>query len=221
MLAKDLISDEVPFLKTSDTGMYAMHLMEIFRVSQLPIVNNKEFLGLIADTDILDMNEPEEAIGNHHLSLTKPFVTAYQHIYEVIDAMARMEISLVPVLDDNNHYLGVILANDIIKWLASLFSLKQPGCVLVLEVRNTDYSLTEIAKIIEENDTKILSLYISANKESDLLEVNIKINKVDPVSVIATFERYNYKVKAFYTESTELDDLYNERFKLLMRYLNT
>ena len=56
MLAKDLITDEIPPLKTSDTGLMAINWMEEFKVSQLPIVEKHEYLGLISDTDILDLN---------------------------------------------------------------------------------------------------------------------------------------------------------------------
>ncbi len=75
MVANDLISEIIPSLKTSDTGQTALNWMEIFRISHLPIVNNQDFLGLISDTDIYDMNQPEEPIGNHELTLLKPFVT--------------------------------------------------------------------------------------------------------------------------------------------------
>ena len=82
MLAKDFISGIVPALHTSDTGQKALNWMEVFRVSHLPIVNDKEFLGLISDTDIYDMNMADEPIGNHNLSLFSPFVYLDQHIYE-------------------------------------------------------------------------------------------------------------------------------------------
>lgn len=44
MLAKELISDIILPLKTSDTGITALNWMEEFRVSHLPIVNNQDFL---------------------------------------------------------------------------------------------------------------------------------------------------------------------------------
>jgi acetoin utilization protein AcuB len=84
MVAKDLISEVIPSLKTSDLGQTALNWMEIFRISHLPIVNNQDFLGLISDTDIYDMNQPNEPIGNHTLTLLKPYVTTEQHIFEVI-----------------------------------------------------------------------------------------------------------------------------------------
>ena len=81
MFARDLISEVVPSLKTSDTGQMALNWMEIFRISHLPIVNNQDFLGLISDADIYDMNHPEEPIGNHTLTLLKPYFTFDQHIF--------------------------------------------------------------------------------------------------------------------------------------------
>ena len=63
MLAEDLLSNVIPALKTSDTGLDALNWMEVFRVSHLPIVNNADFLGLISDSDIYDLNKAEEPLG--------------------------------------------------------------------------------------------------------------------------------------------------------------
>ena len=90
MLARELISDVVTALRTSDSGTSALSWMEVFRVKHLPIVNHREFLGLISDSDIYDLNDPDEPVGNHNLSLQKPYVNEDQHIYEVIELLARM-----------------------------------------------------------------------------------------------------------------------------------
>ena len=74
MLARELISDVVTALKTSDSGTLALSWMEVFRIKHLPIVNHREFLGLISDSDIYDLNDPDEPVGNHNLSLQKPYV---------------------------------------------------------------------------------------------------------------------------------------------------
>ena len=127
MVAKDLISEVVPSLKTSDLGQTALNWMEIFRISHLPIVNNQEFLGLISDADIYDMNKPDEPIGNHALALYKPFVTTGQHIFEVVGLASRLKLTVVPVLDNKNHFKGVITTNDLIRHIAEISSLDQPG----------------------------------------------------------------------------------------------
>ena len=220
MLAKDLISEVIPSLKTSDLGQTALNWMEIFRVSHLPIVNNQDFLGLISDADIYDMNQPEEPIGNHALTLFKPYVDGEQHIFEVIGLASRLKLSVIPVLDSNSHFKGVITINDLIRYLAGLSSMDQPGGIIVLELIERDYSLSQIAQIVESNNVKVLSMYITSPPESTKLEVTLKVNTGDLVSVIKTFERYNYEVKTWVTDNDSMDRFYSERFDLLMKYLN-
>lgn len=220
MVALDLISDVIPSLKTSDTGQTALNLMEIYRISHLPIVNNLDFLGLISDGDIYDMNQPEEPIGNHELTLLKPYVRDDQHLFEVIGLAARLKLTVVPVLNDKNHYIGVITTSDLIRHIAGISSMDQPGGIIVLEMIERDYSLSQIAQIIESNNIKVLSMYITSPADSTRLEVTLKVNATDLLSVIRTFERYNYDVKTWITTNDSLDRFYSERFDLLMKYLN-
>jgi acetoin utilization protein AcuB len=220
MIAKDLISEVIPALKTSDLGQTALNWMEIFRVSHLPIVNNQDFLGLISDADIYDMNQASEPIGNHELTLIKPYVREDQHIFEVIGLASRMKLSVVPVLNNKNHYLGVITTSDLIRHMAGISSMDQPGGILVLELLERDYSLTQIAQIVESNNVRIMSMYITSPPESTKLEVTLKVNSTELTSVIRTFERYNYEVKTWISTNDSMEALYSERFDLLMKYLN-
>lgn len=220
MVAKDLISVDIPSLKTSDLAQTALNWMEIFRVSHLPIVNNQDFLGLISDADIYDMNQPDEPIGNHKLTLLKPFVEAEQHLFEVIGLASRLKLSVVPVLDNLNHFLGVITITDLIRHMAGISSMDQPGGIIVLELVSRDYSLSQIAQIVESNNVKVLSMYITSPPESTKLEVTLKVNSGDLTSVVRTFERYNYEVKTWVSDNDSMDGFYSERFDLLMKYLN-
>jgi len=220
MVAKDLISEVIPSLKTSDTGQTALNWMEIFRGSHLPIVNNLDFLGLISDTDIYDMNQPEEPIGNHALTLLKPYVTDEQHLFEVIGLASRLKLTIVPVLDEKSHFMGVITTTDLIRYLAGISSMDQQGGIIVLELIERDYSLSQIAQIVEGNNIKVLSMYVTSPPESTRLEVTIKVNTNELASVIRTFERYNYDVKTWVTSDDSMDKFYSERFDLLMKYMN-
>jgi len=220
VLAKELISEVVSELKTSDTGQTALNWMEVFRISHLPIVNNLEFLGLISDTDIYDLNDPEQPIGNHKLSLIKPFVRLDQHIFDVISLAARLKLSVVPVLDDHNHYKGVIMVSDLIAELAKMTSLNEPGGLIVLDILQNDYSLSQIAQIIESNDAKILNLYISSHPDSTRMEVTIKLNTNNLMPIIRTFERFEYEVTAWHGEEDDMNSFYSDRFDSFMRYLD-
>ncbi|WP_462317312.1 CBS domain-containing protein [Marinilabilia sp.] len=220
MLAKDLISDIVPALKTSDSGVDALNWMEAFRVSHLPIVNNKIFLGLIADADIYDLNVADEPLGNHRLSLIKPYVFGHQHIYDVIEIAARLKLTLVPVLNVENEYIGVVTQNDLMLKFSELIAAHTPGGIIEVEVGPRDYALSEMARIVEDADAKILSLYASQSNAAEELKITIKLNRVDVNGVVNAFERYGYKIKATYLGENQVDDTTRRNYESLMKYLD-
>jgi acetoin utilization protein AcuB len=220
MEAKDLISDIVPVLHTSDTGAKALNWMEIFRISHLPIVNNEDFLGLISDTDIYDYNMADEPVGTHSLSLIRPYVLYNQHIYEVVEIVSRLKLSVVPVLDENMKYLGIISSHDLVQQFANLAAVQHPGGILILELNINDYSLSQISQIIESNDAKILSLYVGSHPDSTKMDLTIKINSTNITSIIQTLQRYNYNIKASFLEDDKLKVLYEDRYQALMTYLS-
>lgn len=219
MLAKDLITDEIPPLKTSDTGLMVINWMDEFKVSHLPIVNNHEYLGLISDTDILDLNITDEEIGKHKLSLIRPFVKENQHVYEVIKMFSNMKLTVLPVLDENENYLGLIPLTSLLQQFSILAATREPGGIIVLEMNELDYSLSQIAQIVEGNDGKILSCYLNSLPESTRIEVTVKVNKTDISGILQTFNRYNYTVKASFHQSEFSDDMKN-RFDSFMNYIN-
>jgi len=221
MLAKEMLSDVVPCLRTSDTGVDALNWMDIFKITHLPIVNNKEFLGLVSETDIYDMNKAEEALGNHFLSLHKPYVMHDRHVFEVLEIASRLKLTVVPVLDEEKNYLGLITMNDLMYYFAEVSAIKNPGGIIVLELFQNDYALSEISQIIEGNNAKILSLYVRNYDNSVKMELIIKVNKADITAINQTFYRYNYDVKASFMYSDEMEDFMSDRYDSFLRYLNT
>lgn len=219
MIAYKLITDEIPPLKTSDTGLLALQWMEEFKVSHLPIVDFKEYIGLISDSEIMDMNAPDKSLAEHKISLMRPFVYEDDHIYEVIKLVKNLQLTTIPVLTRNNEYLGTITLSRLVQCFADMASLSEAGGIIILELNTNDYSLTQIAGIVEGNDAKILSLYISSSTDSTKMEVTIKINRTDLSAVLQTFYRYNYTVKASFNHLDYYDDN-KRRFDSFMNYLN-
>jgi acetoin utilization protein AcuB len=219
MTAKDIVTNSFIPLKTSDTGLNALAIMEDVKVKHLPIVNNEEFLGLISLVDIENLNTPDEPLGNHDLSLIKPFVYQDQTIYEVIKIFSTLKLSLLPVLDNKNNYIGSIMLPDLVQNFSKLTAVDNPGGVIIIELNNKDYSLSEIAQIIESNDAKVLALYVTSFPDSTKIEITIKLNKIDIRSVLQTLYRYKYSVTATFSEDEDSDVL-KERFDSLMNYLN-
>ena len=129
---------------------------------------------------------------------------------KVIGLASRLKLSVVPVLVDNGRFKGVITTSDLIRHIAGLSSMDQPGGIIVLELIERDYSLSQIAQIVESNNIKVLSMYITSPPESTKLEVTLKVNTEDLVSVTRTFERYNYEVKTWITNNDTMDRFYSE-----------
>jgi predicted transcriptional regulator len=219
MISYKLITDEIPPLKTSDTAMLALQWMEEFKVSHLPIVDLKEYIGIISDSEIMDMNDLDKTLAECKLSLMRPFVYEDDHIYEVIKVVKNLQLTTVPVLSRNNEYLGTITLSRLVQSFADMASLTEAGGIIILELNTNDYSLTQIAGIVEGNDAKILSLYISSTADSTKMEVTIKVNRTDLSAILQTFYRYNYTVKASFNRS-DFYDQYKQRFDSFMNYLN-
>lgn len=220
MIATDLITTGIPTVKTSDSGDSVLNQMETFRVSHLPIVNNKQLLGLISDKDIYNCNCESNAIGNHKLSLVNPYVFDNQHLFEVIDIVAKLGIDVIPVLDKDENYIGSITLATLINAFSKMISVDKAGSIIVLEMTILDYSSSEISQIIESNNAKILSLFVSQFDNSTRINVTIKIDVTDITSINKTFERYNYFIKAHYLYEDIVKSLYDNRYESFIKFLN-
>ena len=221
MIAKELISEILPALRPEDNGLKALNWMETFRVSHLPVVRGKKLLGVISDSDIYDLDLAEKQVNHSRLSLVCPYVYEDCHIYEVIAEISKHSLTSIPVLNrNNNEYTGQITLISLSKVLVDLVGVKEPGGIIVLQVSQVNYSLTQIAQIIESNDAKILSLYVRQPDESNELDVTLKINKMDLSEILQTFTRYDYHILGTYMDNSEISNFYQDRLDEFKRYFD-
>ncbi len=219
MFAVELIANAIPPIHTSDTIQKVLDRMAEFRVRHLPIVNEDQFLGLLAESDILPEMDPQTSIGALALSLVNPYVREDQHIYDVIRLFHEQQLSVVPVLDIKKNYLGLIPLNRMNEYFATMTSVSQPGGIIILDIDNKNNSLAHMAQIVESDNAQILSSYVRTFPDSTRMEVTLKVNKQDISNIVATFLRYEYDVKATFNHS-EHDDGAMDRYASLMNYLN-
>ena len=219
MQASKLISSTIESIHPEEDGNRALEMMDQFRINHLAIVKNNYFLGVVSDKEIKNWDSADEYIEEHLTNLASPHVKHTQHLFDIIEVLEKNNLSVVPVLDDENHYKGVITNRKLMYTIAKSATIQSVGGVIVLEMNSNDYSLTEIASIVESNDTKILSSYIISKPTSKNIEVTIKLNRQDITAIIKDFERREYKVSASYKEE-EADGDFLERYESLMRFLN-
>jgi acetoin utilization protein AcuB len=219
MLAIELIADAIPAVNTSDTIQKVVERMIEFRIRHLPIVNEDQFLGLIAEDDLATESDTQTPIGALALSLVNPYVLEDQHIYDVIRMFYERKLTVVPVLDAKKNYLGLITINALTEYFAVLTSVEQPGGIIVLEISNKNNSLAHMAQIVESDNAQILSSYVQTYPDSTRMDVTLKVNKQDISAIIATFLRYEYNIKATFNHTDDNDNS-RDRYDSLMNYLN-
>jgi acetoin utilization protein AcuB len=220
MIAEELINQMIPPLKTSDSGEKAVRWMEEFRVNQLPVVKNRQYMGMVSEENIIENNARSTTLAQVPLGFEEVFVQHYQHFYTVMEVAIRNKIQVVPVLDEHQEFLGVITVNDTIAAFGQMSALQGQGGILVLNMNERDYSLSEISRHVEENNAKILSAYVSPDElDGYKIKVTLKINTMDLNRIIATFERFNYRIIAQFHDAAELKDD-QDRLDLLMKYIN-
>ncbi len=220
MLAEELINQMIPPLKLDDRAHKAVQWMEELRVNQLPVIDNQEYIGLVSEDQIYAFNDENALISDLELICKDVYVPSDQHFYDILRIAGNHSIQVIAVLGEELSFLGVVTLNDTLLALAESTAMQESGGILVLLVDNRDYSLSEISRLVEENDAKIMSTHITRDKQDPAkLQVTLKINKTDLNRIVATFERFSYRILARF-QSAENLDLDKERLDQLFRYLN-
>lgn len=220
MQAEKLISDVIPSVRSTENGQKALSHMDLYRVSHIPVVDESEYLGIISDKLIYDLNLLEKPVNLVLDKLDTSHVHKDQHIFEIAILMYKLKLSVLPVLDSDHYYLGAITLYDLARRFANLFSLQEIGAVIVLEMNVNDYSLEQISKIVETNGAKVLSSFLDRNPGTTNLDVILKLDKEELSPIIQAFMRYDYNIKAVYLDNSMLSDLYNDRFDQFMKFMN-
>ena len=219
MFAGKLIKESIPPLKPTDTCQRALMWMDEFHVNFLPVINGKSYLGLIKENDLVEANSPESLLQSLQTPLNRIFVFNNQHVYDVVKFAAIHKCDVIPVLNEQQEYEGIITIHELVEYFAASKSVYMPGGIIVIELRLSDYSMSQISQLIESDGAHILSTSVSSTLDPQLIELTIKIDKIDLSRILPTLYRYNYNVTASYYQS-EFGDDYKNRYESLMNYLS-
>jgi len=192
--------------------------MSEFHLTQLPVVSEDQYLGLVFESTLLSKEESQK-LASMMEGFSKVSVHAHTHILESIQAAIDYSLSVIPVIEKNNEFIGVILATDLLKNLGRMTGASEPGGLVVLEMEERNFSFAEISKLVETNDAQITQLNSYWDSTTDSFLVTIKINKFEISDIIATFQRYEYQVKYYFGEELYENEL-RDNYDHLMNYLN-
>lgn len=218
MIAADYISKTLSPAFLDDTGEQLLTMMSIFHVKHLPLIEDNQLIGVVSEDDILNQ-DINLKLSESEKIWPRAFVTKNDHLFDVLKKLAETNLTVIPVIDDEEKYLGMITQEDMLMTYANSFSFKEPGSILVIETDRINYSLAQISQICESEKAYILSTLLTNEEDSNKIQVTIKLNVQDLSAVISSLRRYDYDIKASFTEETYFDSM-KGRYDMLMTYLN-
>jgi acetoin utilization protein AcuB len=218
MLAASIAQKNLPLLHLEDSVSFALQCMEDFDVQHLVVVKDEYFLGIIGKSDLLDANESNtlEVLSHQFLKIG---ITAKAHFLTALDLFTKHQLSLLPVLNDQQECVGVITNAQLNDSLAHFLGVAMPGAILVLSISPFQYSLSEMSRIVESNNAQILQLNSYYDEINSNLVVTIKLNKDEAGAIIATFQRYEYQILHYFGITPLNNDIENH-YHNLMNYLD-
>ena len=218
MLNKELISATIPTLNLNDSVYQALELMAEFHVMQLAVVADEKYLGLVSEDDLMNVDEnlTLQALEAH---FSKAAVRAGSYFLEAVQVVNDHNLSIIPVVEPENVFAGVITAADLLKQLGKVTGASEPGGIIVLEMEQRNFSFSEISKLVETNDAQITQLNTHWDGNNGSFLVTLKINKFEISDIIATFQRYEYQVKYYFGEELYENEL-RSNYDHLMNYLS-
>ncbi|AZS29532.1 CBS domain-containing protein [Butyricimonas faecalis] len=219
MIASSLLSNVVPVLKKDDTCAQALGWMDLFRVSHLPVLEGETYVGLLSDEIMYTHGSIHDTIGMLDIPREMTFVYEDVHMYDVIGVASSRLLSVVPVLNRKEVYQGSILLTDILHNIDKLLCIDDPGGIIVLEVNKIDYSLAEVAQIVEYNEAKVLSCYVTCMPDSNKVEITLKVNTARIEPILDTFIRYRYVIKNTFVSGEDINEEMRDRYGQLLKFM--
>lgn len=220
MIAEELINQMIPPLKLYDTVEKALRWMDEFRVNELPVVSNRKYMGLATEHNLIELDDRSQPLKEVTLEYQEVHVQQHQHFYDVMEAAIKNKIQVVAVFDDEQDYIGIITINDTLAAFGQMSALQGQGSILVLSMPERDYSLSQISRLIEEENVKILSAYVSPDElDPYQIKLTLKLNASDLTRIIATLERFEYRITAQFNDGAKYD-VGRDRLDMLLKYLD-
>jgi len=218
MIALELISEEIPSLTVEQTGKDAFNMLGEYYVKHLPVLDDDKLVGIICEEDIFN-HSLYDPIGTYHLELLRTYsVRPSDHIFTIIRVMGENRLTVVPVVDEDGKYVGLVSQNDLLAYFSQTNSFAVPGAIIVLAMQKSDYSLATLVRIAEQEDLHVISAVITSPPSEQVLAVTLKFSSQNISAVAASYERHGYTIREAYSE-TEYHDNTKERYDALMRFL--
>lgn len=211
------ITNDYKAIDSQETIATVQDFFDELTFSHFPVVEEGIYIGSIASEDIETFDSLKK-VFDYRYSLEGFFARENMIWLDVLEVFAKHHSNLVPVLNENNNYLGYYEIRDIMKFFHETPFLQESGGIILVKKKTLNYSMGEITQIIESNNGKILGLFVSQS-DIEYTEVTIKISLGVMNEIIQSFRRYDYEIISEHFEDNYINTL-KERSDYLDKYLN-
>jgi acetoin utilization protein AcuB len=219
MLVGEIINNQYPQLRLEDTIARALVLMNEYRVQHLPIVADNKLIGLVKEDDLLDEADDEGVLETVNFLPNHVSVQASAFVLNILPIMSTHQLTIVPVVDKDGLYRGLVDESGIIDWMNRFYNANQQGAVIVLEMEPLKFSCSELSRLCETNNATIKQLNTQINEANGMLMVVLKLNTNEVSDVVATLQRFEYEIKLYFGEE-KYDNEIESNYAHLLNYLN-
>jgi len=217
MLLREYIINDIKPLQSSDLIDDVQQLFNQLTYSHIPIKNDGVYIGCMSENDAHCFDSSKK-VSDYTFVLEGFFVREHTLWLDVLEAFAKNDSNIMPILNDNNSYVGYYELNDIISLFKDTPFLSDAGGILVIEKGYNDYSFSEICQIVESNNAKLLGAFIS-KVEKDVVQITLKVSYVGLNDILQSFRRYSYNIVSGHDDDQFLKNL-KDRSDYLNKYLN-
>lgn len=213
----DYINNDLRAMDSQETILAAQDFFMDVSYSHFPVLENGIYIGSIVAED-LETFDTDKKISNYKYTLEPFFVRSAMNWLDVLEVFGKNHTDVVPVLDENNHYLGYYELADSMRFFNETPFIKEAGGIIIVKKAFLDYSMSQISQIVESNNGKLLGLFVS-DSNNETIEITIKVTQGSMNDIIQTFRRYNYEIISDHNDDNYMNNL-KERSDYLDKYLN-
>ncbi|PTX44412.1 CBS domain-containing protein [Christiangramia gaetbulicola] len=217
MSLKKHILNDVGILSVSDKIGDVQELFNQLTYTHLPVESEGIYVGCISENDIRCF-ENDKTLDDYRYALEGFFMRESNYWLDSLEAFGQNNCNILPVLDDNNNYLGYVELNEMISLFKETPFLHEPGNILVIEKAFKDFTFGEVSQIVESNNAHLLGAFVS-KMEDDMAEITVKVTPSGMNEIIQAFRRYGYLIISEHQEDTFNKNL-KDRSQYLDKYLN-
>ena len=175
MLVKEWMASEPIVVDENTSIMKATQIMKENNIRRIPVVRDGRLIGIISDRDIkeaapskatsLDVHELYYLLSEIKIKdiMTPDPITLRENdsVEKAAVIMLENRISGMPIVDDENHVIGIITETDVFKVMVSITGAYRSPIQLAFDMEDRPGSLNKLLNAIREQGGRIVSVLTS------------------------------------------------------------